>query len=134
MTIGQVASAAGVNVETIRYYQRRRLIPVPRTGTGRMRRYDEADLGRVRFIKSAQRLGFSLDEVASLLRLEDGAHCAHARSVAEEKLRLVRARVVDLQRIEAALAALVCECRAATGRVRCPLIGALQGVGTIGAQ
>ena len=80
----------------------------------------------MRFVKSAQSLGFSLDEIAGLLRLDDGTHCEEARVAAEEKLASVRLKLRDLQRIESALGALVNECRASSGRVRCPIIDALQ--------
>jgi MerR family mercuric resistance operon transcriptional regulator len=126
LTIGGVARAAGVNVETIRFYQRRGLLAEPRRLYGSVRRYGTGDVARVRFIKSAQRLGFSLDEVADLLRLEDGAHCDEARAIAERRLADVRERRQDLQRIEDALAALVARCGATAGSVRCPLIASLQ--------
>ncbi len=124
-TIGAFAADAGVTVETIRFYQRRGLVPEPKRSFGRIRRYGASDVARVRFVKSAQRLGFSLEEIAGLLRLEDGAHCAEARAAAEHKLADVRAKLADLQRIETALAQLVEECCAATGNVRCPLIALL---------
>lgn len=127
LTIGALAGAAGVNVETIRFYQRKGLMREPDRPLGGIRRYGEADLARVRFIKSAQRLGFSLDEIADLLKLEDGSHCTEAREQAEHKLADVRARVAELQRIEAALEALVQRCCTATEAVRCPMIQALQG-------
>lgn len=125
-TIGAFAASAGVSVETIRFYQRRGLIREPSRLFGRIRRYHAEDVSRVRFVRSAQGLGFSLDEIAGLLRLEDGTHCNEARTVAEEKLAGVRTKLVDLQRIEAVLGELVEECCAATGNVRCPLIDALQ--------
>lgn len=90
LTIGAFAKAAGVNVETIRFYQRKGLLPEPDKPYGSIRRYGEADVARVKFVKSAQRLGFSLDEVAGLLRLDDGAHCDEARVLAEQKLEDVR--------------------------------------------
>jgi MerR family mercuric resistance operon transcriptional regulator len=126
LTIGAFASAAGVNVETIRFYQRKGLLPEPDKPYGSIRRYGEADVTRVRFVKSAQRLGFSLDEVTELLKLEDGAHCDEAREQAERKLADVRIKLADLRRIERVLAELVERCCAATGQVRCPLIEALQ--------
>lgn len=125
-TIGGLAAEARVTVETIRFYQRRGLIREPSRIYGRIRRYSTADVERVRFVKAAQRLGFSLDEIAALLRLDDGGHCEDARAMAEDKLVGVRARIADLRRIESVLEALVGECRAASGHVRCPLIGALQ--------
>ncbi|CAJ0885448.1 Hg(II)-responsive transcriptional regulator [Ralstonia mannitolilytica] len=125
MTIGTLARAAGVNVETIRFYQRKGLMPEPDRPLGSIRRYGGDELGRIRFIKSAQRLGFSLDEVADLLELEDGTHCQQARERGRKKLADVRARIADLKRIETALADLISRCSATRGRVRCPLIDAL---------
>lgn len=125
LTIGAFAAAADVNVETIRFYQRRGLIREPARAYGQIRRYGADDVSRVRFVKSAQRLGFSLEEIAGLLRLEDGTHCDEARIAAEEKLADVRTKLYDLQRIELVLGNLVEECCATTGHVRCPLIAAL---------
>lgn len=124
LTIGVLARLAGVNVETIRYYQRRGLLPEPRKPVGGVRHYSGSDVDRIHFIKSAQRLGFTLEEVGLLLRLEDGARCAEAREIAELKLADVRARLTDLQRIEAALSGLVKKCQAG-GSVSCPLIASL---------
>ncbi len=127
LTIGVFAMAAGVNVETIRFYQRRGLLPEPDKPYGSIRRYGETDVTRVRFVKSAQRLGFSLDEISELLRLEDGTHCDEATSLAEHKLEDVRAKLADLARMEVALSRLVGACHAAKGNVSCPLITSLQG-------
>ena len=126
LTIGTFAAAAGVNVETIRFYQRRGLLPKPERRFGRIRHYGDRDVARVRFVKSAQHLGFSLDEIAGLLRLDDGTHCDEARAAAEHKLANVRGKLADLGLIEKALKKLVRDCRAARGSVRCPLIAALQ--------
>lgn len=128
LTIGALAIQAQVGVETIRFYQRKGLMHEPERLPGSVRRYGQQDLGRVRFIKSAQRLGFSLDEIAQLLTLEDGAHCNEAREQAELKLADVRAKLGDLQRIETALVDLVDRCCSARGRVNCPLIATLQGL------
>jgi MerR family mercuric resistance operon transcriptional regulator len=106
LTIGVFAKAAGVNVETIRFYQRKGLLLEPDKPYGSIRRYGEADVTRVRFVKSAQRLGFSLDEIAELLRLEDGTHCEEASSLAEHKLKDVREKMADLARMEAVLSEL----------------------------
>jgi MerR family mercuric resistance operon transcriptional regulator len=126
LTIGVLAEATGVNVETIRFYQRKSLMQEPDRPPGGIRRYGEKYLARVRFIKSAQRLGFSLDEIADLLKLEDGSHCTEAREQAEHKLAGVRAKLADLQRIEAVLEDPVQRCCAARREVRCPMIQALQ--------
>jgi MerR family mercuric resistance operon transcriptional regulator len=127
LTIGALAKAAGVNVETIRFYQRKRLLPEPTRPLGGIRRYGATDVTRVRFVKSAQRLGFSLQEVGQLLRLEDGAHCSEAAELAALRLADVRARLADLARMEAALTKLLRECNARRGKVSCPLISALHG-------
>ena len=133
LTIGTFATAAGVNVETIRFYQRKGLLPEPDKPYGSIRRYGEMDVVRMRFVKSAQRLGFSLDEIAELLRLEDGTHCEEATSLAEHKLKDVREKQTDLARMEAALSDLVCACLATKGKVSCPLIASLQGNETLRA-
>lgn len=125
-TIGVLANAAGVNVETIRFYQRKGLMQEPNRPLGGIRRYGESHLARVHFIKSAQRLGFSLGEIGELLKLEDGSNCTEARMQAERKLADVRERLTDLHRIEAALQDLVQRCCATEGEVRCPMIQALQ--------
>ena len=125
-TISSLAQAAGVNVETIRFYQRRGLLAEPAKPLGGIRRYGEAEVARVLFIKAAQRIGFTLDEIAQLLQLDDGTQCKEARAIAELKLADVRQRLQDLQRIEAALAQLVDRCASRRGQVSCPLIAALQ--------
>lgn len=127
MTIGVLAKVAGVNVETIRFYQRKGLLFEPDKPYGSIRRYDEDDVARVQFVKSAQRLGFSLDEIADLLRLDQGADCDQARRLAEYKLGIVREKLADLTRMETALAHLVSACKtAAEGRISCPLIASLK--------
>lgn len=127
LTIGAFAKAAGVNVETIRFYQRKGLLVEPAKPLGGIRHYREAEIARVGFIKSAQRLGFSLDEVGELLRLEDGTHCQEARQLAERKLKDIRRKLTDLQCLEAALASLVRACRGRRSNVCCPLVTALRG-------
>lgn len=125
LTIGAFAQAAGVNVETIRFYQRKGLLSEPDKPVGSIRRYGGNDVARVRFVKSAQHLGFSLDEVAELLRLEDGSRCDEARQLAEHKLADVRRKLDGLKRMESALAGLIPLCSASKDRIRCPLIDAL---------
>lgn len=125
LTIGAFGKAAGVNVETIRFYQRKGLLSEPERLYGSIRRYGRSDVERVRFVKSAQRLGFSLDEVAQLLKLDDGTHCSEAAELAALRLSDVRARLADLARMESVLAKLVSECGVHNGDVSCPLIAAL---------
>lgn len=128
-TIGGLARQTGVHVETIRYYQRRGLVDEPARPPGGIRRYGEGHIRRLRFIRRAQAIGFSLDEIRELLRLDDGAQCDEAQALAEKRLADVRGKVAELQRIEAALADLVDRCDAADGRVNCPLIESLQDAG-----
>lgn len=125
-TISALASRAGVNIETIRYYQRRRLLGEPAKPLGGVRHYCQADVQRVRFIKSAQKLGFTLEEIADLLRLDDGMHCAEARSIAQHKLGDVRGKLADLRRMESLLAKLIEACGKGDP-IACPLIEALHG-------
>lgn len=125
LTIGTFAKAAGVNVETIRFYQRRGLLLKPDRPYGSIRRYGQADVARVKFVKSAQHLGFSLDEIAQLLELDDGMQCSTAAQVASEHLENVQARLQDLNRIEAVLTTLLKQCARQRGEVACPLIAAL---------
>lgn len=135
MTIGVLAKAAGMHVETIRYYQRRGLVPEPAKPHGGIRRYDESALARLHFIRTAQWLGFSLDEIGDLLKLADGTHCDEARRLGEQKLVNVRDKLRSLQRIEHVLDGLVEECRAQGGEVTCPLISSLHdGIGTTLSQ
>lgn len=126
LTIGAFAKAAGVNVETIRFYQHKGLLPTPQRRYGSIRRYGAADVARLKFVQAAQRLGFSLDEIGQLLKLEDGTHCSEAADLAARQLTDVRAKLADLNRIEAALSKLVSQCRAHRSNVSCPLIAALR--------
>ena len=126
LSIGAVADAAGVNVETIRFYQRKGLLDTPERHHGEMRRYRPSDVARVKFVKAAQRLGFSLDEIRALLKLDDGSHCDEARAMAEQKLADVRSKLVNLRQLEVALAALVTDCCATKRTVTCPLIASLR--------
>jgi MerR family transcriptional regulator, mercuric resistance operon regulatory protein len=126
LTIGSLAKAAGVNVETVRFYQRKGLLTEPDRFYGSIRRYGSLDVARLKFVKSAQRLGFSLDQVAQLLELEDGTHCIQAAEIATQRLADVRARLADLARMERALSKLVSECDEQRGKVSCPLIASLR--------
>ena len=128
-TIGEFAALAAVGVETIRFYQRKGLLSEPPRRGGAIRRYGLADVERLRFVKSAQSLGFSLDDVAELLRLEDGAHCNEASALAEAKLADIRRKLAELSRMELALSGLVDACHVGRGKVSCPLINAFHATG-----
>lgn len=125
MTIGALAKAAGMGVETIRYYQRRGLVEEPEKPYGSIRHYDDETLARLHFIRTAQWLGFSLDEVGGLLKLQDGTHCDEARVLGEQKLAKVREKITSLRRIERTLEGLVQACCTEHGDVKCPLITSL---------
>lgn len=125
LTIGKLASTVGVNVETIRFYQRKGLLPVPQCLHGSIRRYTTEDMARVKFIKSAQRLGFNLKEIGHLLRLDEGIQCHVASELAAHHLADVRSRLEDMRRIEATLASLLEQCREGDEKTTCPLISAL---------
>jgi MerR family mercuric resistance operon transcriptional regulator len=128
LTIGRVAAETGVGIEAIRYYQRRGLLPEPKRTDGRIRRYGTREIERLRFIKASQKLGFSLDEVGSLLQLDGGSGCAQARALASHKLEEVRARLHSLNRLERVLSELVGRCETSRGRVACPLVATLGSV------
>lgn len=125
LTIGGLAKAANVSVETIRYYQRRGLIPEPQRPPGGIRRYGATEIDRLMFVKTAQQLGFSLNEIGDLLQLDDGAHCEEASVLAERKLDDVREKIDKLKQIEAVLSDLVDQCCAQEGNISCPLIASL---------
>jgi MerR family mercuric resistance operon transcriptional regulator len=125
-TIGTLARRAGINVETIRYYQRRGLVPEPAKPLGGIRSYAPEHVQRLRFIKRAQQLGFSLEEVGELLSLEDGLHCHEVKEIAGQKLDMVRERIAQLRTMERALATLIRKCSSNRGKLHCPLIAALE--------
>lgn len=125
LTIGGLAKTAGVHIETIRYYQRRGLLPEPKRPPGGIRRYGCDEISRLKFIKSAQQLGFSLDEISHLLQLEDGTHCADASVLAEEKLKVVQAKLASLKKIEVVLGEMIRRCHTQPGDAACPLIASL---------
>src|SRR5476651_1448029 len=109
VTIGGLARAADVGVETIRYYQRRHLLAVPHSGAG-VRRYPPAMIDRIRFIKRSQNLGFTLDEIRELMRLEQGGSRNAIRRIAGERLTNIREKIVTLERMERVLSELLREC------------------------
>ena len=124
LTIGKLAAAAGVNLQTVRYYQRRGLIDQPPKPSTGYRRYPRATVDRIRFIKRAQGLGFSLDEIGDLLILGDG-HCDDVRRVAENQRALVAARIADLAAMQDTLDGLIDRCRNAQVSNHYPLIETL---------
>lgn len=130
MTIGQLAKAAGVGVETIRYYQRRGLLSTPSKPFGGRRHYGDTMLGQIAFIRRAQHLGFSLEEIKGLFEVAEGAGCKQGRALAQAKLDELGRRVSEINRMRRSLAALVKRCDANKRGASCPLIEALSGDGT----
>lgn len=125
LTIGQIAKEAGVHKETIRYYQSLGLVSEPQRRPGSVRRYGFATVARLHFIKRAQQLGFTLEEVRKLLLLEDGQNCAETRKLAEHKLSLIKERVADLNRMRRLLEGLIEECEKGKRPRACPIIATL---------
>ncbi len=129
LTIGALAGAAGVGVETVRFYERKGLIPEPPRSPSGYRQYEPATVERVRFIRRAQGLGFTLAEIAELLdlRIDEVAACAPVAAQARAKLEQVAGKIDELRRMQAALERLVeaCEARQPTGE--CPILEALEG-------
>jgi MerR family mercuric resistance operon transcriptional regulator len=122
-TISGLAKAGGVGVETIRYYQRRGLLETPGRAGGGVRRYDESDLGRLRFIRSAQAAGFALDQVGELIALDAGEDRARARHLAGQRIAALDVRIAELQSARDALDRLYRDCAAEKGGP-CPILSA----------
>jgi MerR family mercuric resistance operon transcriptional regulator len=120
-TIGNLAREGGVGVETVRYYQRRGLLQTPRRGDG-IRRYGAQDLGRLRFIRTAQAAGFTLEQVAELLALDATEDRAKARALARARIVALDAKIAELETARNALKRLARECASSTGP--CPIIAA----------
>lgn len=126
LTIGRLAKAAGVGVETVRYYQSRGLLRVP-AANGGFRVYPVAAIDRIAFIKRAQALGFSLDEVRSLLDLEDGRNRRAIQSVTQARLGQIEDKLADLHRMREALSELLHRCKQTGSMQACPIIETLAG-------
>ena len=124
LTIGKLANKAEVNLETIRYYERRGLIERPDKPATGYRQYSNDILHRLFFIKRAKALGFNLDEIENLLLLAAG-HCNEIQSLAEQKLDQVQFKIRDLQRLEEVLSELVGQCNASVDKAHCPIVDAL---------
>jgi MerR family transcriptional regulator, mercuric resistance operon regulatory protein len=123
-TIGGLAKAGGVGVETIRYYQRRGLLQTPARDGG-IRRYDGQDLRRLRFIRQAQTAGFTLEEISELLALDAGEDRARARALAAARIDALDDRIAELKRARASLARLARECGAG-GKGPCPILASFE--------
>ncbi len=124
-TISLLAKELGINLETIRFYERKGLIQQPTKPQQGYRHYPDSLLNQIRFIKRAQELGFTLDEIQNLLQLEQQP-CQQVQALAEHKLTLVQQKIADLQRLESALTQLLTECKSNDDPDACPIIHSLQ--------
>lgn len=123
MLIGEVAAATGFSADTLRYYEKMRLLPRAARNPAGRRTYDRDDLSRLAFIRRAEHMHFSLDEIKALLQLRqsDGAVRHQALKLAEQKLGTIEQTLADLQQLHAELEVLVHRCRGASGAA-CPII------------
>ncbi|MCH7992461.1 MAG: MerR family DNA-binding protein [Gemmatimonadetes bacterium] len=124
LTIGQLAHAAGVGVETVRFYERKGLLPAPPRSRSGYRQFPADAVGRLRFIRRAQNLGFSLREIGDLLalRVDEVAACATVEGQTRDKLAQVSGKIEELRRIEVALESLVKACQAREPTSDCPIL------------
>lgn len=131
MTIGQVASNAGVNVQTIRYYERRGLISEPERTPSGYRQYPDDAVRRVGFIKRAQELGFSLNEISELLKLRvrSATACAAVERRTRSKIAVVEEKIADLRRMKHVLEQLVAACVTREHTGECPILEAMESPG-----
>lgn len=127
LTIGQVARLSGVGVETVRFYERKGLVSQPPKKESGYRQYPDDVVKRIKFIKRAKELGFSLREISELLslRVEPGANCADVRKKAVDKISDVEARIAELQVINKALKELATACKGRGPTSQCPILDAL---------
>ena len=125
-TIARLAAAAGVHVETIPYYERRGVLASPARALGSIRRYTESDAEQLRFIKRAQAVGFTLDEIVSLLPMRSQACCSATRALAASKLDVIEQRLGELQRLRGELAQWIAACDGNATGTSCPVIEHLE--------
>ena len=125
-TIGRLADAAGVHVETIRYYQRRGLMSEPERDLGSVRRYSEVDADHLRFIKRAQAVGFTLTEIQTLIKARYNRSCKATRVLAADKLEAVEQRMKELAHLRRELLHWIAECDANSKAACCPTLDALE--------
>lgn len=127
LTVSQLAKAAGVELSTIRYYERRGLVqPAARRASG-YRQYDPDAVRRVRFIRHAQELGFSLEDIAELLalRMNTQGSCADVRRRAQHKLSEIESKIISLNRMRSTLESLIASCSEQEPTSECPILGAI---------
>jgi Hg(II)-responsive transcriptional regulator len=128
LTIGELAGAVGVNVQTVRYYERRGLLPKPKRRASGYREYTASDVGRLEFIRRAQALGFTLSEIEQLLalRVDPRTTPEDVHRAVEEKIEAVEAKISDLSRIASALRKMAAACHTHGPLGDCPFLEALE--------
>jgi DNA-binding transcriptional MerR regulator len=131
MRSSEVAFQAGVNVQTLRYYERRGILPEPRRSDSGYRSYDAQAVRTVRFVKSAQQLGFTLEEIDSLLELAAGGprNCSAGKELATEKIGDLEAKIARLSIMRDSLRQLLATCDRSPNKRECPLLDAIQDTG-----
>ena len=131
MKTGELAANAGVNIQTVRFYERRGILPKPTRTAGGYRDYSADAVRLIRFIKRAQDLGFTLVEIEDLLRLRDSRRtsCAVVKSAAQGKIAAVAAKIADLKAMKGALAVLLASCERNDRDRQCPILEALESSG-----
>jgi Hg(II)-responsive transcriptional regulator len=128
-TVGALANNAGVNVETVRYYEKIGLMPKPKRKESRYRVYDESDLARLKFIFRAKQLGFTLKEIKELLelRIESKATCGDIKNLSSRKIEDIEQRINDLQNIKKVLTKLIHQCvNEELSSEECPILEAIE--------
>ena len=127
LTIGQLAKRAEVGVETVRFYERKALLAEPDRRPSGYRQYGEEVVHRLRFIKRAKELGFTLNEIKELLslRIDPSTTCADVKNQAEEKIGDIQAKIRTLQRMKKALVKVTKACSGRGGTSECPILEAL---------
>ena len=128
MTIGQLARRTELNVESVRYYERRGLIPEPRRSESGYRLYSQEAIARINFIKRAKTLGFSLSEISELLslRVDPESTCSMVRNRAKAKIADIESKIRTLQDMKRALVKLTASCQGAGPTSECPILDFLQ--------
>lgn len=131
---GEVAERANVNKETVRYYEKRNLIPEPDRRRSGYRIFTQRHINQIKFIKRAQELGFTLSEIKELLelRMDEDTTCSRIKSEAQEKYRDVQEKIEDLQRIKKTLLELIDSCAGEGPKGECPILEALEGENNTG--
>ncbi|MFA3781502.1 heavy metal-responsive transcriptional regulator [Melioribacteraceae bacterium 4301-Me] len=127
--VGQLAKEVGINIETVRYYEKIKLLPKPKRAESKYRVYDETDLKRLLFIKRAKELGFTLREIKELfeLRIDSEAKCGDVKHLTEHKLQDIDNRIKDLKKIRSVLVKLIDQCvNEEVSSDECPILESIE--------